>query len=79
MGSLSTADLLVVVIIADAAQNALSGEYRSITEGALLVGTSSVEHLSQVRRCFVEPDGRLSVLWHAGRPGPAPPERPARG
>jgi uncharacterized membrane protein YcaP (DUF421 family) len=38
-GSLSVSDLLVVVLIADAAQNGLAGEYRSITEGAIVVGT----------------------------------------
>jgi uncharacterized membrane protein YcaP (DUF421 family) len=36
-GSLSITDLLVIVVIADAAQNAFSKEYRSITEGILLV------------------------------------------
>ena len=39
IGLLGTSDLLVVVIIADAAQNGLAGEYRSITEGLALVGT----------------------------------------
>ena len=39
IGSLSVADLMFIVIVADAAQNALSGEYKSITEGAILVGT----------------------------------------
>jgi uncharacterized membrane protein YcaP (DUF421 family) len=38
-GALSTADLLVVVLVADAAQNAMASEYHSITEGAVLVGT----------------------------------------
>lgn len=38
-GALSIADLLVVVLIADAAQNALGREYRSVTEGAALVAT----------------------------------------
>lgn len=38
-GSLSMADLLLIVLVADAAQNAMAGEYRSITEGAVLVGT----------------------------------------
>lgn len=33
------ADLLVVVLIADAAQNAMASEYKSITEGAILVLT----------------------------------------
>ena len=38
-GSLSVSDLLVVVIIADAAQNGMSGDYTSVTEGALIVAT----------------------------------------
>ena len=38
-GSLSITDLLVIVVIADAAQNAFSKEYRSLTEGILLVIT----------------------------------------
>ena len=38
-GAISTPDLLVVVLIADAAQNAMANEYRSLTEGAILVAT----------------------------------------
>lgn len=38
-GAVGIADLLVVVLIADAAQNAMGSEYRSITEGMLLVLT----------------------------------------
>lgn len=38
-GAIGISDLLVVVLIADAAQNAMSSEYRSITEGAVLVLT----------------------------------------
>lgn len=38
-GSLSVSDLLVIVIIADAAQNGMSGEYRSVIDGAVLIGT----------------------------------------
>ena len=38
-GVIGIADLLVVVLIADAAQNAMAFEYNSITEGALLVLT----------------------------------------
>ena len=38
-GALSTADLLVVVLVADAAQNAMASEYHSLTEGAILVAT----------------------------------------
>jgi uncharacterized membrane protein YcaP (DUF421 family) len=38
-GGLGMADVLVVVLIADAVQNAMGSEYRSVTEGALLVLT----------------------------------------
>ena len=38
-GTLSTPDLLVVVLVADAAQNGMSAQYRSLTEAAVLVGT----------------------------------------
>jgi len=117
-GTLTTPDLLVVVIIADAAQNGMSGQYRSVTEGAVLVATvfgwnylldwlayrfplvhrllhamplllitngklvrrnlraemlteedlleqlrqQGVESARDVRRCYVESDGHLSVL-----------------
>jgi uncharacterized membrane protein YcaP (DUF421 family) len=39
VGAVGMADILVLVIIADAAQNGMSGEYRSVSEGAILVGT----------------------------------------
>jgi uncharacterized membrane protein YcaP (DUF421 family) len=39
IGAVGMADILVLVIIADAAQNAMSGEYKSVTDGAILVGT----------------------------------------
>lgn len=38
-GALGISDLLVVVLIADAAQNAMAKEYKSITEGLILVST----------------------------------------
>ena len=38
-GALGISDLLVIVLIADAAQNAMGGQYNSLTEGALLVIT----------------------------------------
>jgi len=38
-GSLGTADLLVIVLIADAAQNGLARTYASVTEGIALVMT----------------------------------------
>jgi uncharacterized membrane protein YcaP (DUF421 family) len=117
-GNLSLADLLVVVLIADASQNALAGEYHSLTEGLLLVGTivfwsylldwlayhvrwidrlleprplplvrdgvmqrrnmrrelitpdelksqlrqKGVVQIEDVRRCYLEPDGQISVV-----------------
>lgn len=39
VGAVGIADVLVVVVIADAAQNGMSGDYRSITEGFVVVGT----------------------------------------
>lgn len=39
IGELNTADLLVIVLVADVSQNAFSSEYRSITEGLILVLT----------------------------------------
>lgn len=117
-GQFNIADLLVVVIIADAAQNGMAGSYASITEGAVLIGTimfwnvgldwasyryepirrlvlpapvtlvrdgridwramrrqlitetelmgrvhqEGLQHLEDVHRCYVEPDGKLSVI-----------------
>ncbi|WP_442483045.1 DUF421 domain-containing protein [Aeoliella sp. SH292] len=39
IGSMSLMDLLLMVLIADAAQNGMADEYRSLTEGAVLCGT----------------------------------------
>jgi uncharacterized membrane protein YcaP (DUF421 family) len=39
IGAVGMADILILVIIADAAQNGMSGEYRSVTDGAILIGT----------------------------------------
>ena len=130
-GALGISDLLVVVLIADAAQNAMSSEYKSVTEGAALVGTivawdysldwlgyrfpaigrllrpaplplvkdgralrqnlrkemismdelmsqlreQGVESLSEVKRCYLEGDGHVSVIKYdpgegAGGGGP---------
>lgn len=38
-GAIGISDLLVVVLIADAAQNAMGSEYKSVTEGIVLVLT----------------------------------------
>jgi len=117
-GALSTADLLVVVMVADAAQNAMASDYHSVTEGVVLVGTifawnygldwlgyrfpamqrllnppplllvadgrihrrnlraemlttadlaehlreQGIEDVAEVRRCYLESDGHLSVI-----------------
>ncbi len=39
IGAVGVADVLLLVLIADAAQNAMAGEYRSITDGLILVVT----------------------------------------
>jgi uncharacterized membrane protein YcaP (DUF421 family) len=38
-GTFSIPDLIVIVVVADAAQNAMAGQYNSVTEGIILVGT----------------------------------------
>lgn len=38
-GALGVADILLVVIIADASQNGLSGDYQTVSEGFIVVGT----------------------------------------
>lgn len=38
MGSVGIADILILVIVADAAQNAMAGGYESISDGMILVG-----------------------------------------
>ena len=127
-GSVGTADLIVVVLVADAAQNGMAGEYKSITEGVLLVGIiffwdyaidwlgyryrfvrrlvqpppvllvrdgqplrrhlrselltmdelneqmreQGIDDIRRVKRCFIESDGRMSVISYG------PDERPPR-
>jgi uncharacterized membrane protein YcaP (DUF421 family) len=39
VGGIGIADILVLVLLADASQNAMAGEYNTITEGVVLVGT----------------------------------------
>lgn len=42
VGELGIADLLVLVIIADASQNAMSNQYKSVSDGFVLIGTIAV-------------------------------------
>ncbi|HEU4622416.1 MAG TPA: YetF domain-containing protein [Burkholderiaceae bacterium] len=39
VGSIGIADVLLIVLLADASQNAMAGEYKSITDGMVLVTT----------------------------------------
>ena len=39
IGAVGIADLLVLVLVADAAQNAMAGSYQTITDGLILVAT----------------------------------------
>ena len=39
IGGLASSDLLIVVLIADAVQQAMAGDYKSITEGLVLAAT----------------------------------------
>ena len=70
IGAVGIADVLVLVIVADAAQNAMAGEYKSITDGMVLVATLIgwnffLDWLSycfpRIRR-FAEP-GPIRVIW----------------
>jgi uncharacterized membrane protein YcaP (DUF421 family) len=63
VGSIAIADVLLLVLIADAAQNAMSGGYDSVTEGCILVGTIAawnygldwISYRSRFVRRLVEP------------------------
>jgi len=68
-GSIAIADILLLVLIADASQNAMSGGYTSVGEGFVLVATIAgwnwlidwaAWHVPGVRR-FVEP-GPLQLV-----------------
>ena len=39
LGGMAASDILILVLIADAVQNGMSGEYQSVTEGLILVAT----------------------------------------
>jgi len=68
-GSVGMADILLLVIIADAAQNAMAGEYRSITDGFILISTiiawnvliDWLTYVSPAFRHMFEPEERCLV------------------
>jgi uncharacterized membrane protein YcaP (DUF421 family) len=39
LGQLGVADVLFIVLVADASQNGMAGEYRSVADAAVLIGT----------------------------------------
>jgi len=134
-GALSTPDLVVIVLVADAAQNAMAANYHSISEGLILVCTifgwnylldwlgyrspwvrrllrpeplllvkegqvnrrnmraelltmddlmqqlrgHGVENVSEVKRCYIEPDGNLSVIKWDKKPDDDSTPKRSRG
>jgi uncharacterized membrane protein YcaP (DUF421 family) len=72
-GSLGIADILLLVLIADASQNAMSGGYETVTDGVVLVATIAgwnwlmdwASYRFNVVRRFTEP--RPLVLVRRGR------------
>lgn len=68
-GSVSIADILLLVLIADASQNAMAGGYQSLADGAVLVATLAawnyaLDWLSwrfPSARRFIEPPALLLV------------------
>jgi len=130
-GALGLTDLLVIVLLADAAQNGMAGEYRSLTEGVVIVATifawnytldwlayrsrfvywllhppslplirngvlqhrnlrsqlitrndlmeqlreQGIDDVRHVKSCFLEGDGRMSVIREDGDQQPRPSEK----
>ena len=62
-GSIGIADILLLVLVADASQNAMAGSYETVTDGIVLVATISgwnwlmdwASYHSRVVRGFIEP------------------------
>lgn len=69
LGSFSTTDMLLLVLIADAAQNGMAAQYNSVTEGALLVLTlvfwsaasNRIAYFFPTTRPFFEPPRILLI------------------
>lgn len=74
IGAVGMADVLVLVLVADASQNAMSAEYRSVADGAILISTivgwnllfdfltwrfPAVRRLLEAREICLIRDGRL--------------------
>lgn len=69
VGSMSVADLLFVVLVADAASNAMQGEYKSINDGLVLLSTliawnfamDWLSYRSPMIARFLEPQSEILV------------------
>lgn len=57
-GSVGTSNILLLVMIADAAQNGMAGEYKTISEGAVLIATLIFWSVFIDRLCFFVPASR---------------------
>lgn len=55
LGSLGLANILLLVLISDAAQNAMSSDYKSVAEGMVLVGTLVFWSVAVDRVCYFVP------------------------
>jgi uncharacterized membrane protein YcaP (DUF421 family) len=55
IGSIAVSDVLFLMLVADAAQNAMAGEYRSITDGIVLVATLLVWNIAVDWAAYVSP------------------------
>ena len=71
VGAVGIADILLLVIVADAAQNAMAGGYDTVSEGAILIGTiiawnwllDVLSYRFEIIRRFSSP-GKLTLVKH---------------
>lgn len=52
LGQLGVADVLFIVLIADASQNGMAGEYRSVADAAVLIGTLAAWNVALDWACY---------------------------
>ena len=81
VGSIGVADVLLVVLIADASQNAMTADYTTVTEGLVLVST--LIGWNYLLDWLVLPRARDRTLHRAAAAAadparPHPPQAPAR-
>ncbi|MGB3290284.1 MAG: YetF domain-containing protein [Burkholderiaceae bacterium] len=58
-GSVGMANILLLVMIADAAQNGMAGEYKTISEGMVLIATLVFWSVFVDRLCYFVPAARV--------------------